>query len=88
MWHLYYQGQSLQDFPMFFSCGYDIDPGRVDAAVAKHICQFGDIPAQAVKDPGEQFSQVVREHLARIDLRLSAEFFHSRPDIAPVEWIS
>ena len=47
---------------MLHTCGHDIDPGGVDAAVAQNIRQLGDILLDAVEGPGKKFPEIVWKH--------------------------
>ena len=69
---------------MLHTCGHDIDPGGVDAAVPQNICQLGNVLFNAVKRPGEQLAQIVGKDLAGLHPRRFTELFHIRPDITPV----
>lgn len=67
--------------PFYFAAvlrsgGHDINAGGFNAAVAKDVCQLGDVLLDAVKRPGEEFAQIVGEHLGRAYFGRSAQAFH------------
>ena len=57
-----HQPQTVQLAYMFGSCGKQINPGGVDAAVAQHIGQSHDISVDLIKSFREQMTQVVGKH--------------------------
>ena len=42
---------------------HNINPRRLDAGMAQHVRQLGQVFIQLVKGPGKQVPQVVGEHL-------------------------
>lgn len=61
--------------------GEQVNAGGVDAAVAQHVGQHGDVVAGAVKGAGKQVPQVVRVHLAGGHAGQAAKGFHLGPDL-------
>ena len=72
---------------MLCTCCHDINTGRVDTAVAQHICQLGDIPFQLIKSSGKQLAQVMGEHLAFLHACNTAKPLHTAPNAAAVQGI-
>ena len=73
---------------MFLPCGHDIDTSGVDTAVSQNICQLSDVLIDSVKCPGEEFSQIVRKHLAFLDTGGFTQLLHLPPDAAAVEGLA
>ena len=69
---------------MLHTCGHDIDPGGVDAAVAQDIRQLGDILFDAVKGPGKKLPQIVGEYFGCLYLSFFAKLLHLSPDAGAV----
>lgn len=67
---------------------HDIDPGRLQTAVAQYIRQLREILFQPVKGPGKQVPQIVGEHLAFLHPRFLTERFHLPPDVGTVQRLS
>ena len=78
------QTQFIQLPDVLFSRGHEIDPGRLDTAVAQHIRQPHHIVTGAVKRPGKQAAQVVGVYLPPLHAGQSAQLFHFGPDLLPV----
>lgn len=66
---------------MFCAGRDDVDPCRIDAAVAENIGELGDILFNTVKHTGEKMAKIVRKYLFGIYLCLNAEVFHFPPDV-------
>ena len=72
----------MVDLPGVLGAGGDqVNAGGVDAAVAQHVGQHGDVVAGAVKGAGKQMPQVVRVHLAGGHAGQAAKGFHLGPDL-------
>ena len=86
MWFsfLYDKTQPLDLTPVFRSGGHNIDSGGVDGAVTQNVGKLCDIFFDAVKGPGEEFSQIVGKDLGRLYPGRFTQLFHSSPDVAAV----
>ena len=62
-----------------------IEPCRVDGAVAKDVRQLDDVPVQQVKGLGEQVPQIMGKHLAFRHACRAAQPLHFRPDLHPAQ---
>ena len=71
--------------PMLDSCGTDIEPRRVDAAMAEHIGQLDDILLDLIKHTRKQMPQIMGKHLCGVHACASAELLHLPPYCRPVE---
>ena len=58
-----------------------IDACGLDRAVTEHIGELGDVLGGAVVYPCEQMPEVVRKHLAAVNVCLLANCFHFAPDL-------
>ena len=85
---LNHQPQFLDLNGMFPPTGDGIKTGGIDATVAENICQLCDVPILVIVSSCKQMPQIVREYLVRIDIGLSAQLFHLRPNITPIYGIS
>ena len=68
--------------------GNQINAGGFDATVAQYIRQFRRLPADTVKDPGEQVPQIVGEHFGGLHARPTAEGLHLCPDLLAEQVLS
>ena len=80
---LYHQMHIFHTLTMFGACGNDIDSCGIDAAVAKNIGKLGNILLDAVEHPCKQVTEIVREHIIRIDICILTQIFHIPPYICP-----
>ena len=85
---LYHQSHILHSLAVFRAGGDDINPRGIDAAVAEDIGELGDVLFQPVKRTGEQMPEIMREHLAGIDVRVPAQRFHLPPDIRAADGLA
>ena len=65
--------------------GYQIDPRRLDAAVAQHVGEGRNVTGSTVKTPGKEMTQIMRKHLFPGDSCDLAKSFHFRPDLSSVK---
>ena len=70
------------------TCGNDIDTGGVDACMPQYIGKLGDILFDPVKCTGKQVTEIVRKHLARCYVCLTAKRLHFSPDVASAHRLS
>ena len=68
-------------FAVFIPSGDDIDPGRVDAAVAEYVCKLCNVFLDPVKCAGKQVAKIVREYFFGGYVCPDAKPFHFPPDI-------
>lgn len=91
MWFLlclHHQSKTFDLPAVFRSGGHNIDPGRIDAAVAQNICQLGNILLNAVKSPGKELAQIVRKYFGWVHTRRMTQPLHLCPYIAAIQWPS
>ena len=81
---LYHQSQPLDFSAVFCAGGHNIDAGRVNAAMAKNVCQLRYILFDTVEGAGKQLTQVVGKYFAGIDPGILAQLFHLRPYTASI----
>ncbi len=67
---------------MLHAGGDKIDACGLNAGVAQHVCQLGDILINAVERPGKQVPQIVGEYFRFLHSRLFAQRLEFRPDLA------
>lgn len=82
------QSQAFDLSAVLRARGHNIDPGGIDAAVAKNVRQLGNVLFNGIKGPGEQLAQIMGKHLAAAYSCPAAQFLHPGPDTAPAEGFS
>ena len=68
--------------------GYDINAGRIDAAVTEDVRQLGNVLFDSVKYTGKQVTKIMWKHLLRVDTRFLTQGLHLPPDICPIDGLA
>ena len=78
---LSYQTQPFQLPLMFRTRGDQVDSGGLNGAVAQHVGQLGNVPADLVEGPRKEVPQVVGKHFGWSYPSRFTQGFHLRPNL-------
>ena len=78
---LYYQTHIFHTLAMFCTCADNIDPRRVDTAVAQYVSKFCDVFLDSIKHTGKQVTKIVRKYFFRVNSCRLAKILHLTPDV-------